>query len=32
MTIAELANPNENNSVLERTEVVGFRRQEVIMN
>ncbi len=32
MTIAELANPNENNNPLERTEVVGFRRQEVTMN
>jgi len=31
MTIAELANPSENNSVLERTEVVGFRRKEVMM-
>ncbi|WP_462250989.1 AAA family ATPase [Ferruginibacter sp.] len=32
MTIAEIANPNEKDNVIERTEVFGFRRQEVMMN
>jgi hypothetical protein len=32
MTIAEIANPNEKENVVERTEVFGFRRQEVMMN
>lgn len=32
MTIAEIANPNEKDNVIERTEVFGFRRQEVTMN
>lgn len=31
-TIAEIANPNETDNVLERNEVFGFRRQEVVMN
>ncbi len=32
MTIAEIANPNEKETLPEKTEVFGFRRQEVIMN
>ncbi len=32
MTIAEIANPNETDNAVERTEVFGFRRQEVMMN
>jgi hypothetical protein len=32
MTIAEIANPNEQEHKVERTEVMGFRRQEVMMN
>jgi hypothetical protein len=32
MTIAEIANPNEKETVVERKEVFGFRRQEVVMN
>jgi ATPase family associated with various cellular activities (AAA) len=32
MTIAEIANPDEKENVIERTEVFGFRRQEVTMN
>jgi len=32
MTIAEIANPNEKENAIERTEVFGFRRQEVMMN
>lgn len=32
MTIAEIANPNEKDNVVNRTEVLGFRRQEVLMN
>jgi hypothetical protein len=32
MTIAEIANPNEKESVVERKQVIGFRRQEVMMN
>jgi hypothetical protein len=32
MTIAEVANPHEQEHKAERTEVVGFRRQEVMMN
>ena len=32
MTIAEIANPNEKEIAVERTEVFGFRRQEVMMN
>jgi ATPase family associated with various cellular activities (AAA) len=32
MTIAEIANPDEKDNVIERTEVFGFRRQEVTMN
>ncbi len=32
MTIAEIANPNEKENVIERTEVFGFRRQEEMMN
>jgi hypothetical protein len=32
MTIAEIANPGEKDMVIERTEVFGFRRQEVMMN
>lgn len=32
MTIAEIANPTEKDNVIERTEVFGFRRQEVMMN
>ena len=32
MTIAEIANPNEKENAMERTEVFGFRRQEVMMN
>ena len=32
MTIAEIANPNEQEAAVERKEVFGFRRQEVVMN
>ncbi|MEO7306486.1 MAG: AAA family ATPase [Ferruginibacter sp.] len=32
MTIAEIANPDEKEHVIERTEVFGFRRQSVMMN
>lgn len=32
MTIAEIANPDEKENVIEKTEVLGFRRQEVMMN
>jgi hypothetical protein len=32
MTIAEIANPHEQEHKVERTEVMGFRRQEVMMN
>lgn len=32
MTIAEIANPNEKTQQFEKTEVIGFRRQEVMMN
>ena len=32
MTIAEIANPNEKTQVIEKTEVVGFRRQAELMN
>ncbi|MDP4261628.1 MAG: AAA family ATPase [Bacteroidota bacterium] len=32
MTIAEIANPHEKAHNMERTEVVGFRRKEVLMN
>lgn len=32
MTIAEVANPHEQEHKAERTEVMGFRRQEVMMN
>jgi ATPase family associated with various cellular activities (AAA) len=32
MTIAEIANPHEQEHKVERTEVIGFRRQEVMMN
>lgn len=32
MTLAEIANPNEKEHEVERTEVLGFRRQEVVMN
>ncbi|MGC4100436.1 AAA family ATPase [Ferruginibacter sp.] len=32
MTIAEIANPDEKETVVERTEIFGFRRQEVLMN
>jgi hypothetical protein len=32
MTIAEIANPNEKEILPEKTEVFGFRRQEVMMN
>jgi hypothetical protein len=32
MTIAEIANPDEKDTVVERKEVFGFRRQEVMMN
>jgi len=32
MTIAEITNPNEKEIEMERTEVLGFRRQEVMMN
>ena len=32
ITIAEIANPGEKENVTERTEVLGFRRQEVMMN
>lgn len=32
MTIAEIANPNEKKQELKQMEVIGFRRQEVMMN
>ncbi|MFC0776029.1 AAA family ATPase [Terrimonas alba] len=32
MTIAEIANPNEKTQPIEKTEVVGFRRQAELMN
>jgi hypothetical protein len=32
MTIAEIANPNEKENVSQRKEVMGFRRQELMMN
>jgi hypothetical protein len=32
MTIAEIAHPNEKEIVVERNEIMGFRRQEVMMN
>jgi hypothetical protein len=32
MTIAEIANPHEQEHKVKRTEVMGFRRQEVMMN
>ena len=32
MTIAEIANPNEKAIVVERNEIMGFRRQEIMMN
>lgn len=32
MTLAEIAHPHEKDNVVERTEVFGFRRQEVTMN
>ncbi len=32
MTIAEIANPDEKENVVERSQVFGFRRQEVLMN
>lgn len=32
MTIAEIANPNEKTQPVERTEVIGFRRQVELMN
>lgn len=32
MTIAEIANPNEKAQPVERTEVIGFRRQVELMN
>ncbi len=32
MTIAEIANPNEKEQTIKRTEVVGFRRQAELMN
>jgi len=32
MTIAEIANPNEKENIMERTEVFGFRRDAVVMN
>ncbi len=32
MTIAEIANPNEKTQLIEKTEVVGFRRQAELMN
>lgn len=32
MTIAEIANPNEKTQIIEKTEVVGFRRQAELMN
>jgi ATPase family associated with various cellular activities (AAA) len=32
MTIAEIANPHEQEHKVERTEVMGFRRQEAMMN
>jgi ATPase family associated with various cellular activities (AAA) len=32
MTIAEIANPHEQEHKVERTEVMGFRRQEMMMN
>lgn len=32
MTIAEIANPNEKNEPIQRMEVIGFRRNEVLVN
>ncbi|HEY6503666.1 MAG TPA: AAA family ATPase [Chitinophagaceae bacterium] len=32
MTIAEIANPHEKETQKEKTEIIGFRRQEVAMN
>ena len=32
MTLAEIANPHEKEQAIEKTEVFGFRRQEVMMN
>jgi ATPase family associated with various cellular activities (AAA) len=32
MTIAEIANPDEKEVVVERNEIIGFRRQAVMMN
>jgi len=32
MTIAEIANPNEQEHTVERVEVIGFRKHEVVMN
>lgn len=32
MTIAEIAHPNEQEIIPERNEIMGFRRQEVMMN
>ncbi|HMK25914.1 MAG TPA: AAA family ATPase [Chitinophagaceae bacterium] len=32
MTIAEIANPHEKEPQPERTEIIGFRRQELMMN
>ena len=32
MTLAEIANPNEKEHKVERIEVLGFRKQEVMMN
>ena len=32
MTIAEIANPNEKEQTIKRTEVIGFRRQAELMN
>jgi ATP-dependent 26S proteasome regulatory subunit len=32
MTIAEIANPHEQEHKVERIEVMGFRRQEIMMN
>ncbi len=32
MTIAEIANPDEKEQEIERTQVLGFRRHEVLMN
>ena len=32
MTIAEIANPNEKNEFVQRAEVIGFRRNEMLAN